>query len=146
MIEKINTFSHLLKTQDLGNESPRLTDSSDSDLKISVCGCAEKSRTRFSAFDLTTHNLLKILRREIRVSSVLNFTKKSASPAGVPRGFVCAEILWGHEAIQPPWKTKSLARFSFINPLRYAPIANATTGLIQAKILHSCSLSFWGWK
>ena len=37
----------------------------------------------------------------------------------------------------PPWNDQKLSDISFINPLRFAPIANATTGLIQTMILHS---------
>ena len=37
----------------------------------------------------------------------------------------------------PPWNDQELSDISFINPLRSAPIANATTGLIQTIILHS---------
>lgn len=101
-----------------------------------------KSDTQFFTPILSTHNLLRFSERKIRGFSVSHFTQKSASPAGVPRGCFYAERHGCREAVQPPWKTKSLARFSFINPLRYASIANATTGLIQAKILHSPSRIF----
>ena len=60
------------------------------------------SEIKFLTPIFTTHNLLKILRRKIRGFSVSNFTQKSASPAGVPRGCFCAGMLWGREARQPP--------------------------------------------
>ena len=43
-----------------------------------------------------------------------------------------------------PLKGPKLSDTLFINPLRFAPIANATTGLIQAQILSSCKSSLRG--
>ena len=60
---------------------------------------------------------------------VKNCTEKSASPAGVPRGCDRRKILV-RGCVTPPWNDLELSDISFINPLRYAPIANATTGLI----------------
>ena len=86
---------------------------------------------------LTTHNLLKILRAETRILpwyragpiSPKRALRQRAFQGGVTRIFT---LVTG--CVTPPWKVQSLATFSFINPLRYAPIANATTGLIQAQL------------
>ena len=91
-----------------------------------------KSETQFFISILLTHNLLKFEQRKIRGSSDRHFTKKKASPAGNSWGCEGTKKYSCDEAIPPPGETKSLATISFINPLRFAPIANATTGLIQA--------------
>ena len=69
-----------------------------------------------------------------RVEPEKNCTRKSASPAGVPRGCDRRKNL-ERRCVTPPWNDLKLSDISFINPLRYASIADATTGLIQAKIL-----------
>ena len=46
--------------------------------------------------------------------------------------------------VTPPWNDLKLSDISFINPLRYAPIAGATPGLIQAMMLHSTKSSLRG--
>ena len=75
-------------------------------------------------------DLSRLVPKFIQVLSSRSCTQKSASPAGVPRG--CnrrKRFKKGH--ITTPWNDLKLSNKSFINPLRYAPIANATTGLIQ---------------
>ena len=90
-----------------------------------------KSETQFFTLILPTHNLLKNLRREIRGFSNRYFAQKSASPAGSSWGCEGTKNPSCGGARPPPGGTKSLATISFINPLRFASIADATAGLIQ---------------
>ena len=78
-----------------------------------------------------------------RSSPFKNCTHKSASPAGVPRGCNRRKNLV-RRCMTPPWNDLKLSEISFINPLRFAPIANATSGLIQATMLHSHESSLGG--
>ena len=60
------------------------------------------SEIKFLTPIFTTHNLLRFSERKIRGFSDRYFTKKSASPAGVPRGHFCAERHGCREVRQPP--------------------------------------------
>ena len=66
-----------------------------------------KSETQFFTPIFTTHNLLKILRREIRGFSDRYFTKKSASPAGMFRGCEKDERHSCDEARPPPKRARA---------------------------------------
>ena len=99
-----------------------------------------EARNIWRGFGKTSHeaiqNLSKLSPNFIQVLSGQNCTQKSASPAVVPRGCDRRKNLV-RGCVTPPWNDQKLSDISFINPLRFAPIAYATTGLIQAMILHS---------
>ena len=115
--------------------------------------CGEKFETKWRFFGEELEKLAKnrsrfspsYRQRFSRHSPIKNCTQKSASPAGVPRGCDQRKNLV-RRCITSPWNDLKLSEISFINPLRYASIANATTGLIQAMILHSSDLFVRGLK
>ena len=83
--------------------------------------------------DVGNERSLSLRQRFSRVGAEKNCTRKSASPAGVPRGCDRKKNLV-KGCVTPPWNDQELSDISFINPLRFASIANATMGLIQAKM------------
>ena len=126
----------------------------------------EDSGQRFSLRFFTTHNLLvknevkksqrsklgekdcdtnyPLESREVFDCSSLNQkfqkfhipSKKTLRQRAFQGGVIGRKILV-RGCVTPPWNDLKLSDISFINPLRFAPIANATTGWIQAMMLHS---------
>ena len=101
-IERDSSSTHLPKTQPSSKKCPELTELLVTSLSLWWRPLISKSDTQIFTPILTTHNLLKNLRRGIRGFSDRYFTQKSASPAGVPRGCFCAERHGCGEARQPP--------------------------------------------